>query len=301
VRKRKKLVLSKMKRCWYFHFSFGLSPMDSPALHRPRGPRSFIAQAICSCGFAFLILASISVLAQGGPPYYTNDPGTPGNHNWEINLGYMPFYYSGRSVSHTPDVDINFGVGDRIQLTYENAWLRVQNPFSKTEYGLGQSNPGVKWRFYDAGEGHLAVSTFPQFFLNNPNDAVRRGIAPASESFLLPFEFTRKIGPVDVDYEIGYDFALKGPNGWLTGLVVGHDFTPRLEGDLELYNTGTFHPSENQPTIDIGGRYKLHKPIILLFMAGRALEGARSNQPYFLGYFGIQLLLPPKSYPADKP
>jgi len=26
----------------------------------------------------------------GGPPYYTNDPGTPGNLNWEINLGYMP-------------------------------------------------------------------------------------------------------------------------------------------------------------------------------------------------------------------
>lgn len=250
---------------------------------------------------AFALLASISAFAQGGPPYYTNDPGTPGNHNWEINFGYMPFLYSDRSVSHTPDVDINFGVGDRIQLTYENAWLRVQNPSSKTEYGLGQSNPGVKWRFYDAGEGRLAISMFPQLFLNNPNDGVRRGITSASEAFLLPLEFTKKIGPVDVDYEIGYQFGHKGPNGWLTGLVVGHDFTPKLEGDVELYNTGTFHPSENQPTIDIGGRYKLHNPIILLFMAGRGLEPARSNQPYFVGYFGVQLLLPRKSYPADKP
>jgi hypothetical protein len=59
--------------------------------------------------------------AQGGPPFYTNDPGTPGNLNWEINLGYMPFFYSDRSVSHVPDVDLNFGVGDRIQLTYESA------------------------------------------------------------------------------------------------------------------------------------------------------------------------------------
>ena len=39
--------------------------------------------------------AATSAFAQGGPPYYTNDPGTPGNLNWEINLGYMPFYYSG--------------------------------------------------------------------------------------------------------------------------------------------------------------------------------------------------------------
>lgn len=252
------------------------------------------------CLFAVLALLAVA-LGQGGPPYYTNDPGTPGNHNWEINLGYMPFFYRGQSVSHTPDVDINFGIGDRIQLTYENAWLRVQNPFSKTEYGLGQSNPGVKWRFYDAGEGRLGISMFPQLFLNNPNDAVHRGITPASETFLLPFEFTDKIGPVDVDYEIGYQVVHKGPNGWLTGLVVGHDFTPKLEGDVEFYNQGTFHPSENQPTFDVGGRYKIHKPVILLFMAGRSLEPARSQQAYFLGYFGVQLLLPPKSYPADLP
>jgi hypothetical protein len=34
--------------------------------------------------------AATLAFAQGGPPYYTNDPGTPGHLNWEINLGYMP-------------------------------------------------------------------------------------------------------------------------------------------------------------------------------------------------------------------
>jgi hypothetical protein len=246
-----------------------------------------------------LAVLSLPSAAQGGPPYYTNDPGTPGNLNWEINLGYMPFFYSNQSVSHVPDVDINFGVGDRIQLTYENAWLRVQNP--ATKFGLGQSNPGLKWRFYDAGESGLAVSVFPQFFLDNPNDAVRRGVTPASEAFLLPFEFTKKIGPVDVDFELGYQFVHKGSDGWITGLVVGHDFTPRFEGDIEFYSQGTFHPSYNQPTFDIGGRYKIHRPVILLFMAGRSLERTRPNQSYFLGYFGLQFLLPPKSYKSDSP
>jgi hypothetical protein len=249
----------------------------------------------------FFLFATATVFAQGGPPYYTNDPGTPGNLNWEINLGYMPFLYSNQSVSHTPDVDINFGIGDRIQLTYENAWLRVQNPSSATKYGLGQSNPGVKWRFYDAGESGLNVSVFPQLFLNNPNDAVRRGITPASESFLLPIEFSKKIGSVDVNFEMGYQFVHKGPDGGLLGLVVGRDLTNKLEMDAELYYQGTFHPSENQPSIDFGGRYKLHRPVILLFMAGRSLEATRSNQPYFLGYFGLQFLLPPKSYKADLP
>jgi hypothetical protein len=249
----------------------------------------------------FIFFFLFSAFGQGGPPYYTNDPGTPGHLNWEINVGYMPFFYSDQSVSHTPDLDLNFGIGDRIQLTYENAWLRVQNPSSRTKFGLGQSNPGVKWRFYDAGKSGLAVSVFPQLFVNNANDAVRRGITPASDTFLLPLEFSKKLGPVDVDYEIGYQFVHKGPNGWLSGLVVGHDFTRKLEGDIEFYNQGTFHPSENQPTVDIGGRYKIHSPVILLFMAGRSLEPTRSNQTYFLGYFGIQFLLPPKSYKSDRP
>ena len=88
-----------------------------------------------------LSLAAASAWGQGGPPYYTNDPGTPGNHNWEINLGYMPFLYSNQSVSHIPDVDINFGIGDRIQLTYESAWLRVEHPSSPDQFGMDQSNP----------------------------------------------------------------------------------------------------------------------------------------------------------------
>lgn len=254
--------------------------------------RSILCSLLCAC-------AAAGAYAQGGPPYYTNDPGTPGNMNWEINIGYMPFFYSGQSVSHTPDVDINFGVGDRIQLTYESAWMRVQNPGEATKFGMNQSNPGLKWRFYDSGEDGLGISIFPQFFLNNGNDAVRRGITPPSDTFLMPIEFTKKIGPVHVDYEIGYQFAHRGPDSWLTGLVVGHDFTPKLELDMEIYAQGTFHPSDSQPTIDFGGRYKLHRPIILLFMAGRALEPSGPKQPYFIGYFGIQLLLPPKSYDRE--
>ena len=252
-----------------------------------------------SCRLSLLLAVLLTApwaLSQGGPPYYTNDPGTPGHLNWEINLGYMPFYYSGRSVSHVPDVDINFGLGDRIQLTYENAWLRVQNPSSEPQFGLGQSNPGLKWRFYDAGESGLSVSVFPQAFLNNPDDAVRRGITAASQSFELPAEFSKKFGPVDVDYEFGYQFVHKGPDGWLTGLVVGHEFTEKLEMDMEFYAQGTFHPSETQPTIDFGARYKLHRPVILLLMAGRGLEPSSGTQPYFIGYFGVQFLLPPKSY-----
>jgi hypothetical protein len=145
----------------------------------------------------------------------------------------------------------------------------------------------------------LKLSIFPQLFVNNPGGAVRRGVTPAEESLLLPVELSKRVGPVDVNLETGYQLSRHGPNGFLTGLVVGHDFTSKLEGDVEFYNQGPFHFADNQPTIGVGGRYKLHSPIIVLFMAGRGLESTAPQQGYFIGYFGLQFLLPPKSYNSN--
>jgi hypothetical protein len=264
---------------------------------RPRFKLPAITRLLLLC--VLLICISGTLLAQAGPPYYTNDPGTPGNKQWEINFGYMPFFFRGDSVSHTPDVDINFGAGERVQLTLETAWLRVHNPGENVKYGLEQDQLGVKWRFHDGGEQGSSISVFPQFSVNNPNHSVRRDITPPGDSLLLPIEFSRKFGPIDVDVEGGYQFVHKGPDGWLTGIVIGHEFTKKLELDSEIYATGTWRPSYAQPTFDVGGRYKLHPPVILLFMAGRGFEPARSNQPFFVGYFGVQLLLPPKAFDKD--
>jgi hypothetical protein len=234
--------------------------------------------------------------AQGGPPYYTNDPGTPGNRNWEINLGYMPFLYNTQSITHTPDVDINYGVGNRIQLTFENAWLRVKTAPGDAKYGLGQDQLGVKWRFYDDQKSGLAISIFPQVSINNLNHSVERGITPPGASVILPIEFAKKLGPIDVNWEAGYQVVHRGPDGWITGLVAGHDFSKKLELDAEFYGLGTFNNSNNEQTLGAGARYKLRPPFILLLMAGRSVAPAHNGQPYFVGYFGMQFLLPPKPF-----
>ncbi len=240
-----------------------------------------------------------SAFAQGGPPYYTNDPGTPGNHNWEINLGYMPFLYTDQSVSHIPDVDINFGLGERIQLTYESAWLRVYNFPEAPKYGMEQDQLGVKWRFYDNDESGLSISLFPQLSINNPNHSVQRGIAPPGASLILPVEFSKKLKHIQLNWEGGYNVVHLGPSGWVAGFVAGRDVTKNLEMDAEFYSVGAFRQSVNQETIDGGLRYKIHPPFILLLMAGRSVAPASNHQPFFVGYFGMQFLLPPKPFEDD--
>jgi len=266
--------------------------MDIPVPTNDCETRCVAALAVAVC----FLLAPSQVRAQGGPPYYTNDPGTPGNRNWEINLGYMSFLYNGSSTTHVPDVDIYYGVGDRIQLTFENAWLRVKNGAGAVDYDLGQDQLGVKWRFYDNDKEGLGISIFPQVSINNPDRSVQRGVVPPGASFLMPVEFSKKLGPVDVDWEVGYNAVHLGPDGWLAGLVVGHEMSKKLELAAEFYGLGTFHNSNGQQTLGAGARYKLRPPFVLLLMAGRSVAPARNGQPFFVGYFGMQFLLPPKPF-----
>jgi hypothetical protein len=51
--------------------------------------------------------------------------------------------------------------------------------------------------------------------------------------------------------------------------------------------------------MDVGARYKIRPSTILLLMAGRSLEAARSNQSYFVGYFGVQLLFSSKPHTRE--
>ncbi|HYX54393.1 MAG TPA: hypothetical protein VE783_13130 [Candidatus Limnocylindrales bacterium] len=242
-----------------------------------------------------LALVNCSAFAQGGPPFYTNDPGTPGNLNLEVNVSYMPFLYTDQSVSHLPDLDINLGLGKRVQLTYENAWLRVQAPDAAAKFGLGQSNLGIKWRFYEGGDRGISLSFFPQVLLNNPNNSTERGITAEGNSFLLPMQFTKDFGAVSVDCEGGYQLVQKAPNGWLAGVVVGRKISDKLEIAAEVYSQGAFHSVEAQPTVDAGARYKVGK-LWLLMMAGRSLQASSSTQSSFVGYFGVQMQMHKKPW-----
>src|ERR1700677_2696263 len=56
-----------------------------------------IYSVLSLCLVAGLPLVSGAARAQAGPPFLTNDPGTPGNANWEINVGSMQALAGGRS------------------------------------------------------------------------------------------------------------------------------------------------------------------------------------------------------------
>ena len=237
------------------------------------------------------LIAPRTLRAQGGPPFLTNDTGTPGNGNWEINLGIMPVLRHEQNSYQVPQIDINFGIRDRIQLTYEVPYLIQTNSDHTRQTGWSNGLAGVKWRFYQNDKSGWQISTFPQFEIAGPSSSVKNGIADGATRFLLPIEVTKTFPKIDLDFEAGYYFAWNSHPERILGFAAGHQFTPKLEIVGEVYNDRAMGTLPHDTTFDAGGRYRLGKGFILLFMAGRSFSSDTSGQPNFLSYVGLQILL----------
>jgi hypothetical protein len=231
------------------------------------------------------------VFAQGGPPFLTNDPGTPGNANWEINLAAAQTIERGSASYQVPQIDLNYGVGDRIQLTYEIPYLVQSTGGEPKQSGWSNGYPGIKWRFLDQGKDGWQLSVFPQVETAASAAAQQRGIAGPGPRLLLPIEAATTIGPVGLDLEAGYYLPRRGADERILGLVAGHSFTDRFELDAEVYDDRAAGAPPRYTLLDVGGRYKLSRSFIALFLMGRSISGTGAGQPDFNGYFGIQILL----------
>ena len=241
--------------------------------------------------FAAVLCSPRAAPGQAGPPYLSNDPGTPGNGNWENNFAVVSTITRGQGTYQVPQIDLNYGLGNRIQLTLEVPYILQTSTRQPLQTGWANAYPGLKWRFFDQGEGGWRISTFPQIETGGSARALEKGIASPGPRFLLPLEVARKVGPLDLDFEAGYYLPWHGPQERIVGFVAGRSLTRRLELDTEFYNDRAMGALPHDTTFDFGGRYKLHRGFILLFMAGRSFSGNSSGQPEFMSYFGIQILL----------
>lgn len=271
-----------------------------------------------------LLLASIAgatvAHAQGGPPFITDDPGTPGNKHWEINFGWIATHNPGLARYQTPDIDVNYGWGDRIQLKYELPMAAATDSNNTTRAGLGESLLGVKWRPYEyhrAGEPKsdenllFSLGTYPQASINNPTSAVARGIVETGPQYYLPLELTAKLGPIGLDGEVGRWFGNRQiPSRWGRGLIAGHEFSDRLELYGEIYDLQDVNRIEDVPkqralTVDFGGRQTLDHGgyLRLLFMGGRGIQAVtrENSEPNWIAYVGLQVLLGPREKDMQDP
>jgi hypothetical protein len=233
-------------------------------------------------------LLSLSARAQGGPPYVTDDPETPGNGNWEINTAVTGAQnHQGWNLA-VPDLDINYGWGAHLQLKVDVNWASVQTADSHRISGLGATDFGVKWRLLDQDKSGFSLSVYPQLSTNLAPSSVARGLTADDRSLFVPVEVATEYGELRLTAELGPNFVERGPDAWLAGVIAVHPCGPHLECGVELH--GTLMAGQLVPLVNIGLRWQIVKHAILLAAAGREFGSEAEDVDGFVFYCGIQLL-----------
>lgn len=234
-----------------------------------------------------LVTILVPICAFAGPPVLTDDTGTPGAGKWEINVGFSGEKNSTQSHYVVHMVDLNYGLGEHIQLKYEVPWVFLNDKEEGSKNGLGNSTAGLKWRFLDEDKHGVAMSVYPQVEFNNPTSSADRGIVDKGTTLILPFQVEKKLGSVNVNGELGYLFRQRGGNGWLYGLVFGYKIKENLEGLLEFHGNADKDFQRNEVVCDLGFRWDFSEKYGLQASAGRSFHHA-SDQPNFIFYIGLQ-------------
>lgn len=243
----------------------------------------------------FVLAASNLGHAQGGPPLLTDDPGTPGDRHWEINLGITSEERRDATDFELPIADFNYGWGEHTQLKFEIPWL-LRSTGGDIQGELGDGKCGIKWRFVDQEKHGLNVSTYPQFSWNSPGP---QRLEDHGNQFLLPLEVSRNIGKLELNGEVGYNFKQHNVDELLLGFATGYQASERLELLAEVHSTRLRDSATNESVFQFGGRQTLSDRYVLLFAAGSRLPGSSDREPQFIGYFGLQLRLGHSRSKAD--
>lgn len=219
----------------------------------------------------------------------TDDPLTPGPGNWEINIASLTSRFASGAEWQSPLVDLNYGVGERIQLKYEVAWVTQSLRAEPDRSGLGNSLLGVKWRFYDVGADHWMASTYPQVELRNPaSHSSQRGLVREGTSYLLPVELQRSFSKIDLNIEIGRELRSRGEGGWFGGVVLGRQISERAEFLSELRGAYASSMRRSVVAINLGSRIEVSRGGTLLISIGRDLRNSWEERSLLFGYIGWQ-------------
>lgn len=223
----------------------------------------------------------------------TDDPGTPGNNHWEINVAWTDQEAPGSTLIGLPLLDANYGVGDRIQINYQGSWNILRQPGASTEDGMSESQFAVKWRFYDAGDSGYQMSMYPRYTFPNPDsDSDKRGTEDPHPSFLLPFEVERNLGFLSVNVDFGHMFSgFAGDRGWTGGICVGREVTKGWELDAEVHATASEDLGRSEVTLNLGTRYDFNEHTTLLVAVGKDTSNSLGPRISVLTYLGIQVRL----------
>ncbi len=241
----------------------------------------------------FPALTAVAILgagtAQAGPPYRTDDPEPVAHQHWEIYAFSTGTHLRGDTNGVLPGLDINYGAAPNLQVTL-TAPLAFDRPSGgRTQYGYGDTELGVKYRFLDEDENgwRPQVGVFP--IVELPTGDEKRGLGAGHTREFIPLWIQKSFGEWTTYGGGGYwiNPGAGNRNYWYFGWVIQRSITDKLALGGELFHqTSTTASGRSSTGFDLGAIYDLTENHHILFSAGRGItHAAETNQfSYYIAY-----------------
>ena len=220
----------------------------------------------------------------------TDDPGTPGNGRWENNFAIAFEHRPNEWLIDAPGIDLNYGVGEHIQLTLQTSLTILKRSDHGAIAGIGGTEAAVKWRFLDEGTSGFDMSMFPRIIFNVTQSSVRRGLSEDGTRFQIPFQLAKKVGPVGLDFEFGPHASSIGRSEFLYGIVGGVEVSKTTSLMAELHGTSRMNFTRDALIVNFGWRHKINEHAIWIASLGHEVRAPEDQQLALIGYCGVQLL-----------
>jgi len=245
----------------------------------------------------FILAAALPALAvcpatlRAGPPYVTDDPEPPELHNWEIIWSFLGVHDAGGWTGQAPFLDINYGAFHNVQLHIGPSLAMSSAPHGPFQFGAGDTELGVKYRFIDETPTCPQVAIYP--LLEVPSGDPSRGLGSGNVDAFLPVWIEKNWGPWTAYGGGGYwiNPGIDNKNWGYAGCVVQRKMTKRLTLGVEaFYESARVAGGTPNTVLNLGGGIDLSDTYHLIWSAGHTVQGA-SEFDYFLG---LQITFGPK-------
>ena len=223
----------------------------------------------------------------GSPPMQSDDTGTPGPGNWEINVAISGELAGAEHRIEAPLLDINYGIGEDVQLKFELPYV-LQAQMADTgaddgdverAHGVGDAILGLKYRFYDNKTNGLSLALYPQIKFRTPG--ANRRVSAEKTTWIVPAILTREFEKFSITANAGVEFA--DERRYFASIGAGLRATDRVALLAEIAGRNLNAHDEKILLLNVGLRSKLSESQSVSASIGHDIYagGEQKRQAYF--------------------
>jgi hypothetical protein len=230
----------------------------------------------------FCVLAPVVTLA--GPPFRTDDPEPVEYKHWELYAASQGSFDQDLTSLTAPHFEINYGILPNVQLHLLAPFEYVKPEGQPSQYGYGDTELGVKFRFIQETDSCPQVGTFPIFILPTGNED--KGLGSGETQVFLPLWLQKSWGPWKTYGGGGYwiNPGTGNENYWFFGWEVQRDLSEHFTLGAEIFHqTPSEVDGESSTGFNVGAIINFTDLHHLLISAGKNFSGSKDTF-YYAGY-----------------